>query len=183
MKKNVKSLSAEDEKIWNSYIHNVTENENQYISSKIEYSKNLSDNLKAKSEKVRTTSTTVQLFYQKVLIDKKIYNKLKNGRLEPERRLDLHGLTYETAKTRVVAFIQKAYYEDKRLILIITGKGKNVKNEGYFSNENQRGILKRTLPQWLDSKAIRHLVLNVTPAHVSHGGNGAFYVYLKKNKS
>ena len=114
-------------------------------------------------------------------MDKKLFIKLKNGKLKPERILDLHGWSYQKAFSEVIAFITVAYQDEKRLILIITGKGNNeIESDNYFL-ESRRGVLRQAFPVWLESKELRHLILNVTPAHSIHGGDGAYYVYLKKN--
>ena len=116
-----------------------------------------------------------------VLIDKKIYSKLKSGRLNPERILDLHGLNYEKAYSEVIEFINTSYHHKKRLVLIITGKGRKESENDSFFSDNRRGVLRLSVPKWLESVNCKSLILNITTAHISHGGNGALYVYLKKN--
>ena len=46
------------------------------------------------------------------LVGKKIFVKLKNGRLKPERKLDLHGSTYEKARSQVIEFIKSNNYSE-----------------------------------------------------------------------
>jgi DNA-nicking Smr family endonuclease len=41
-------------------------------------------------------------------------------------------------------------------------------------------VLKRMFPTWLAASAIRPLVSGYAPAHRSHGGAGAFYVFIKR---
>ena len=114
-----------------------------------------------------------------IIIDKKIYSKLRSGRLKPERILDLHGWRYDDAQKKVEKFVSQAYQDRIRLILIITGKGKKLKdNESFFSYKS--GIIKHSLPRWLNSNSVNKLILNVSFAHVSHGGTGAYYVYLRR---
>jgi DNA-nicking Smr family endonuclease len=122
-------------------------------------------------------------FSDKILINKKIYNKVKSGKIKPTRVLDLHGLRYEEAKTRVIGFIISAYKSDHRLTLVITGKGKKTDITSSFFNNEDSGVLRRSLPSWLENKEIKSLILNVTVAHISHGGEGAFYVYLRKKRN
>ena len=118
----------------------------------------------------------------KHLVDKKVYSKLKNGQLRPTKVLDLHGLRYEDAKAKVFAFIMSAYSEDHRLVLIITGKGKKPGITKNFFDDKHKGILRQAFPSWLESSQVKSLILNVTNAHFSHGGEGAFYVYLRKKR-
>ncbi|MEC7257418.1 MAG: Smr/MutS family protein, partial [Pseudomonadota bacterium] len=43
-----------------------------------------------------------------------------------------------------------------------------------------RGILRRQVPHWLTTPPLAQAVLDFTPAHIRHGGEGAFYVYLRR---
>jgi DNA-nicking Smr family endonuclease len=91
---------------------------------------------------------------------------LRRGRLEPEARLDLHGLTQNAAYRALLRFLAKAQAEGKKLVLVITGKG---------------GILRAQLPLWLGEADLQTLVAGLGAAHVKHGGAGAFYVLLRKH--
>ncbi|MFG6543173.1 Smr/MutS family protein, partial [Sulfitobacter sp. M22298] len=44
------------------------------------------------------------------------------------------------------------------------------------------GVLRHQVPQWLSMPPLSSLVLQVAQAHVSHGGGGAYYVYLRRNR-
>jgi len=92
---------------------------------------------------------------------------LRRGQLDPEARLDLHGRTQASAYRALLGFLVNAQAEGKRLVLVITGKG---------------GILRTQLPLWLGQAELRTLVVGVREAHVRHGGNGAFYVAIKKHE-
>jgi DNA-nicking Smr family endonuclease len=125
-------------------------------------------------------STLDNVFDDKLLIDKKVYTKLKKGRLTPSKTLDLHGLRYEDAKLNALTFIRSAYDGNHRLVLIITGKGKYTKKETTYVSNERSGVLRQAFPTWLKDNNISSLILNFTGAHFSHGGSGAFYVYLRK---
>ena len=93
--------------------------------------------------------------------------RLRRGRMEPESRIDLHGYSYEGAYRSLVSFLMRAHAEGKRLVLVITGKG---------------GVLRPHLPAWLNGAELQQLVIGIREAHPKHGGGGAFYVALQKNK-
>ena len=80
----------------------------------------------------------------------------------------------------VINFIKAAFQNNLRLILIITGKGRLKNYENLF---NEPGKLKNELPRWIDRSDLNRYVLNISLAHGIHGGDGAYYIYLKKNKS
>lgn len=102
--------------------------------------------------------------------------KLTRGELSIDGRLDLHGMTRETAQKRLIGFIAAQYKKQHRCLLVITGKGPKDQETG-----KGQGVLRKELPFWLESPAIAPCILAVTPAAPMHGGTGAFYIYLRRN--
>jgi DNA-nicking Smr family endonuclease len=90
---------------------------------------------------------------------------IKRGRLEPEARLDLHGLTQEGAHRALIRFLQRGRAMGARVVLVITGKS---------------GVLNKQFKLWLAQGELKPLVSGVSTAHKRHGGSGAYYVLLKK---
>ena len=115
-----------------------------------------------------------------VRMDSKAFGKLRRGKLAPEARIDLHGMTLAQAHPVLVGFVLNAHGAGKRLVLVITGKGKTGSDDGPVPQ--RRGVLKHQVPQWLHSGPLRSVVLQVTQAHLKHGGSGAYYVYLKRRR-
>ncbi|NUH66949.1 Smr/MutS family protein [Sulfitobacter sp. S0837] len=115
-----------------------------------------------------------------VQMDYKAFGKLKRGKLRPEGRIDLHGMTLDRAHPALQGFILDAHRRGKRLVLVITGKGKRRDDGGPIPVRD--GVLRHQVPQWLSMPPINSVVLQVTQAHVSHGGGGAYYVYLRRNR-
>ena len=102
-------------------------------------------------------------------IEPKRKRRITRERDPIEARLDLHGMTAFAAETRLKAFVQQAYANDYRAVLVITGKGLA-----------ENGILKRHAPEWLADPALSHIVAGISQAHARHGGTGALYVALKR---
>lgn len=115
-----------------------------------------------------------------VRMDRKTHTRMKRGKLKPEARIDLHGMTMDRAHPALTGFIMRSASEGKRLVLVITGKGKDRDEDGPIPV--RRGVLRHNVPHWLGIPPLSQLVLQITPAHVSHGGGGAYYVYLKRLK-
>lgn len=115
-----------------------------------------------------------------VSMDHKAFGKMKRGKLVPEAKLDLHGLTLAEAHPELIAFVLAAHADAKRLVLVITGKGKDRDDGGPIPT--RFGILRHQVPQWLRLPPLGPVVLQVTPAHLRHGGEGAYYVYLKRTR-
>ncbi|WP_323763785.1 Smr/MutS family protein [Marinovum sp.] len=125
-------------------------------------------------------SISASLARDPVAMDKKAFTRLKRGKLVPEARIDLHGMTLDRAHPALVGFIQRASAREMRLVLVITGKGKSRPDEGPIPQ--RRGVLRHQVPQWLRMTPLGPLVLQISEAHIRHGGGGAYYVYLRRRR-
>ena len=121
----------------------------------------------------RLTSAPVQM-------DKRSFGKMKRGKIKPEGRIDLHGMTLDRAHPALIRFILSAQASGKRLVLVITGKGKQSEQSGPIPRP--RGVLRHQVPGWLTSPPLAQADLQISPAHISHGGEGAYYVYLRRQR-
>ena len=115
-----------------------------------------------------------------VRMDRKAHTRMKRGKLSPDARIDLHGMTMDRAHTALKGFILRSHHEGYRLLLVITGKGRDRDEGGPIPV--RRGILRHQVPHWLSVPPLSQLVLQVAPAHLKHGGGGAYYVYLRRNR-
>lgn len=113
-----------------------------------------------------------------VQMDAKSFSKMRRGRLEPDSRIDLHGMTIAQAHPVLTRFILGAHTQGKRLVLVITGKGKHKDDDGPIPS--RLGVLKHEVPHWLQAGVLRQVVMQVSQAHPKHGGSGAYYVYLRR---
>lgn len=114
----------------------------------------------------------------KPVMDTKTFGKMNRGKLVPEARIDLHGMTLDQAHPALTKFILTACARGFRLVLVITGKGE--RDDPHDPMPRQRGVLKRQVPMWLRMAPLGTVVMDVTEAHIRHGGGGAFYVYLRR---
>jgi len=106
-------------------------------------------------------------------LDRRSMERLRKGKFRPAAQLDLHGLTVEKAHGAFNNIIQRAYAEGNRCILVITGKG---------LTKRGAGIIRRELPQWINAAENRDRILGFSPARPQDGGEGAFYVLIKRKK-
>jgi DNA-nicking Smr family endonuclease len=95
--------------------------------------------------------------------------KAKRGQISPEGRLDLHGMTEAKAFQALHRFIAASVRQQKRILLVITGKGRG-----------SEGVLKRIVPLWLEEDSLNKHIQSVAPADPKDGGEGALVVRLKK---
>ncbi len=120
-------------------------------------------------------------------LDGNTAERLRRGQLDPEARLDLHGMTELTAHRALVTFLRAASARGLRLVLIVTGKGgKPAAADAPFDLElsgRARGVLNAMTPRWLAEPDLAGFVADVRLSHRRHGGAGALYVYLRKSKA
>ena len=111
-------------------------------------------------------------------MDKKTFTKMRRGKVRPEGKMDLHGMTLAAAHPTLMRFVMDGHADGKRLLLVVTGKGKSTRDDGPIPI--RRGVLRHQVPQWLAMPPMGAVVSQVTQAHISHGGEGAYYVYLRR---
>lgn len=111
-------------------------------------------------------------------MDAKTHGKMTRGKLMPEARIDLHGMTLSEAHPELIRFILNAQSDGLRLVLVITGKGKRGEDIGPIPQ--RMGVLRHQVPHWLRLPPLGQAVLQVAEAHLRHGGSGAYYVYLRR---
>jgi len=117
-----------------------------------------------------------RLSQQPLRMDPKTHRRMAQGKLVPEARLDLHGLTLAAAHPELIGFILSCHAQGRRLVLVITGKGKG--DHGPLPTRS--GALRHQVPHWLHMPPLSGVVQQVTAAHYRHGGEGAYYVYLRR---
>ena len=100
-----------------------------------------------------------------------------------DKKVDLHGFSLEEARLRFVETIERCFIANKRCILFITGKGINKKNTPQEENKLYYGKIRREFTNWINNKDVRSKILTVEQAGMSSGGDGAFFIYLRKNKN
>ena len=110
--------------------------------------------------------------------------RLGSGRLPIQARLDLHGLRQDEAHMVLLRFLRAAQANGLKHVKVITGKG-NANPEAEvrpFSlfDDNRRGVLRDSVPRWLNEHECRPLVVSFTEAGRSHGGSGALYIQIRK---
>ena len=132
---------------------------------------NISDKDKKDWEKFLSSDET--LHNKDIKISKKNSSKSKS--------LDLHGYTLETANVKIEELIKDSYDEGINKLTIVTGKGLHSDNEKDPYVSKDFSILKHSVPEFIkNNEELMKLINEVKTATVEDGGDGAFYIYLKK---
>ena len=116
----------------------------------------------------------------------KIYNKddafvKQNTIISKTKRLDLHGLSLNQANKIVKKFIIESFEYGYKKLLIITGKGlrSKVHQNPYLSE--QMNVLKHSVPEFIkNDEDLFEKIKRISIADLKDGGEGAFYIFLKK---
>jgi len=111
--------------------------------------------------------------------DRKAARRLRQGQIEIEARIDLHGMRQHEAHKALRRFLLSCFSRGLKWVLVITGKGApRVRDEdGIMGGE--RGVLRRNVPMWLAEPELRAVVVSHTTAAIPHGGEGALYIQLR----
>jgi len=136
----------------------------------------------AETPKKENTNEDIDLMDIKVseswgALEKNILRKIQKKRIRISASLDLHGNNITDSKKMVYDFVNYNSQKNKRLLLIITGKGKRLFVEDRWKGT---GVLKEKIPIWLTSLALSKKIVWFDHAPSNMGGEGAFLVYLKK---
>lgn len=107
-------------------------------------------------------------------LDRRTQTNMRRGKMAVEGRLDLHGMTQAVAHDELIGFITRAYGQGKRCVLVITGKGTR--------DTGEIGVLRQAVPGWLNAPPLKGLIHAFDHAARPHGGQGALYILLKRNK-
>jgi DNA-nicking Smr family endonuclease len=111
-----------------------------------------------------------------IKIDKKITFKT--------RSIDLHGYSLEEANKSIESFIIKSYQEKINKLIVVTGKGIHSQNEKDPYVSKDLSILKYSIPEFIsNNKNLLKMIYEMKDAKIEDGGAGAFYIFLKKNKT
>lgn len=116
-------------------------------------------------------------------LDRRTSERLRRGAREPDARIDLHGLTAERAHARLDGFVRQSLAAGHRFLLVITGKGgrREARDDAPYMAP-RRGVLREAAPKWLRIGPHARHIVGIYEAHRRHGGEGAFYLYLKKTR-
>jgi DNA-nicking Smr family endonuclease len=92
------------------------------------------------------------------------------ARIPSRDTLDLHGHTAEEAKGMLLAFLKRAYTSQRRLVLIIHGKG---------LHSGGKGVLKRMVHRVITQDGAAYALKSMN-APAQKGGSGATVVWIRR---
>jgi DNA-nicking Smr family endonuclease len=100
--------------------------------------------------------------------------RLRSGRVDPDRVLDLHGYTLDRAWDAIDQALERAIASGERILLLITG------HERRGDPPLERGRIRAAVHDWLAVSRHASRIAAVRAAHRRHGGGGSLYIVLRK---
>lgn len=183
-RKGAKELTEQDRILWRRVTDTITPIGRRDRVSRSEFAsllnsqdgqeKNVSPGTGTAAAK-KLSASPVQAPVQKprLAIDRPVRDKISKGRLGLDARIDLHGMTQHQAHSMLLNFLHQACQHQLRHVLVITGKGSSLGSEG---------VLSRAVPEWFATPPFQPFVSGYSLAARHHGGQGALYVRLRRQK-
>lgn len=103
--------------------------------------------------------------------------RLSQGKVAPDRVIDLHGHRLDDAWTAIDRGLERAIAAGDRVVLLITGHPP--KGEPPVA----RGKIRAAVEGWLAASRHAPAIAAVRKAHQRHGGRGALYLVLRRDRS
>lgn len=104
--------------------------------------------------------------------------RLSRGLVAPESSIDLHGHTLSSAHALLDQGLERALARGDRVLLLITGKPPRPESE----RPHARGAIRAAVGDWLAASRHADRIAAVRNAHPRHGGQGALYLVLRRNR-
>ena len=143
--------------------------------------KNTTKQKKIITPSVNITIKNSEFFLEKIDLKKGIKKKF----FQIDKKIDFHGKSVLESKEQFNNTIIDSYNSGQRCLLFVTGKGL-FKSKNYDESDKPKlyhGIIRTAFVEWARSKKFSKYILSFEQASIEHGGDGAFYVYLRKNKN
>lgn len=103
--------------------------------------------------------------------------RLRSGDVQPDRVIDLHGMTLDRAWSAIDAGLERAIAAKERVVLLITGHARR------GDPPVQRGKIRAAVHDWLEASRHASGIAAVRGAHGRHGGGGSLYIILRRDRS
>ena len=103
--------------------------------------------------------------------------RLRGGAVEPDRILDLHGMTLDTAWRAIDRALERAIAAGDRVLLLVTG------HHRAGDPPVARGRIRAAVHDWLAASRHASRIAAVRGAHRRHGGGGSLYIVLRRSRA
>ena len=113
-------------------------------------------------------------------LDSSWERKLANASVAPDFTLDLHGHSLDAAYVRLDQGLAQALAYGARMVLLITGRPRP--SDDHAARGERRGAIRAKILDWLAAGPHASRIAAVRQAHPRHGGSGALYIVLRRER-
>jgi DNA-nicking Smr family endonuclease len=175
-----RQLSNEERALWGGFARSITPLRRAAEARKSPAEENDAALAPAKPLEVRAPAVPPPAKVPPLVpLGRRLKQRVARGREQIDARIDLHGMTQVEAHRALFSFLRRVQADGARIALVVTGKGSS---RGEHDADRDRGVLKRQVPLWLSLPEFRSLIVGFEDAHVGHGGQGALYVRLRRER-
>ena len=108
---------------------------------------------------------------------------IQKNKINKIKSIDLHGYSLDDANLAIKDFIIESYGSGINKLIVVTGKGLHSEHDKDPYVSKKLGILKYSVPEYIKNNFELMKVINsMEKAKIEDGGEGAFYINLKKKK-
>ena len=100
--------------------------------------------------------------------------RLRSGAAQPDRVLDLHGMSLDSAWHAIDSALERSIAAGERILLLVTGHHRP------GAPPVERGRIRAAVHDWLAASRHAPKIAAVRGAHGRHGGGGSLYIVLKR---
>ena len=100
--------------------------------------------------------------------------RLRTGDVEPDRIVDLHGMSLDSAWRAIDRALEQAINHGDRVVLLITGHPRR------GATPVKRGKIRAAVHDWLAASRHASRIAAVRGASRRHGGGGCLYLILRR---
>jgi DNA-nicking Smr family endonuclease len=100
--------------------------------------------------------------------------RLRGGTVEPDRIVDLHGMSLDRAWGAIDRALEQAIARGERILLLITGHQRS------GEPPIRRGAIRAAVHDWLAASRHSGDIAAVRGAHRRHGAGGSLYIVLRR---
>jgi len=110
--------------------------------------------------------------------------RLRKGLVRPDLSIDLHGHSLASAQALLDDAIGRALIRGARVLLVVAGRLRPGADRlpQMHGEPRPRGAIRASLADWLAASPFADRIVALRPAHISHGGAGAVYVILRRER-
>jgi DNA-nicking Smr family endonuclease len=114
--------------------------------------------------------------FESATLDRTWDRRLRSGSVEPDRILDLHGMSLDGAWRAIDGALEQAIARGDRVLLLITGHQRS------GEPPVRRGAIRAAIHDWLAASRHSSEIAAVRGAHRRHGGGGSLYIVLRRRR-